>query len=434
MRQINEAVDKLNGLDIWAQWVFGIVVTLLILSIVRLLMVKILLDFVKRTSFDWDDKLYSPITKRIYIFILITGLLLTMTWIMGEDDSFVISINPVFQAIFILLSASLLSATFKVMIPVIMDRFSEPSSVTVSGSNSLIIFLSRAAVWFGGFYLALSELGIELFGVLASLAVFSLIIGLAMQQTLGNIINSFMLALDQPFEVGDRIEVEGKTGSVVSVGILSTKILTHEENLVVVPNNSLVNSTIINHARGGGDGAGRRISLVQDIGVSYNEDIDHVKSTILKLIRECPYVLSKPDPRVLLIELGDFSKVFRMYGWVEDYTDEFVARDWLLKNLDEHFKREGIEIPYPTAVEITSESKPEGNQRHKNNSVRMARMQMIKEDKQLAIERASAKIEIESITERLQGVDLDKKERALLEADLRGLNSVLSMFEAGSDD
>ena len=434
MRQINEAVDKLNGLDIWAQWVFGIVVTLLILSIVRLLMVKILLDFVKRTSFDWDDKLYSPITKRIYIFILITGLLLTMTWIMGEDDSFVISVNPVFQAIFILLSASLLSATFKVMIPVIMDRFSEPSSVTVSGSNSLIIFLSRAAVWFGGFYLALSELGIELFGVLASLAVFSLIIGLAMQQTLGNIINSFMLALDQPFEVGDRIEVEGKTGSVVSVGILSTKILTHEENLVVVPNNSLVNSTIINHARGGGDGAGRRISLVQDIGVSYNEDIDHVKSTILKLIRECPYVLSKPDPRVLLIELGDFSKVFRMYGWVEDYTDEFVARDWLLKNLDEHFKREGIEIPYPTAVEITSESKPEGNQRHKNNSVRMARMQMIKEDKQLAIERASAKIEIESITERLQGVDLDKKERALLEADLRGLNSVLSMFEAGSDD
>jgi len=434
MRQINEAVDKLNGLDIWAQWVFGIVVTLLILSIVRLLMVKILLDFVKRTSFDWDDKLYFPITKRIYIFILITGLLLTMTWIMGEDDSFVISVNPVFQAIFILLSASLLSATFKVMIPVIMDRFSEPSSVTVSGSNSLIIFLSRAAVWFGGFYLALSELGIELFGVLASLAVFSLIIGLAMQQTLGNIINSFMLALDQPFEVGDRIEVEGKTGSVVSVGILSTKILTHEENLVVVPNNSLVNSTIINHARGGGDGAGRRISLVQDIGVSYNEDIDHVKSTILKLIRECPYVLSKPDPRVLLIELGDFSKVFRMYGWVEDYTDEFVARDWLLKNLDEHFKREGIEIPYPTAVEITSESKPEGNQRHKNNSVRMARMQMIKEDKQLAIERASAKIEIESITERLQGVDLDKKERALLEEDLRGLNSVLSMFEAGSDD
>ncbi len=68
-----------------------------------------------------------------------------------------------------------------------------------------------------------------------------------------------------------------------------------------------------------------RISLVQDIGVGYGEDIDHVKYTVLQLMRECPYVISKPEPRVLLIELGDFAKIFRMYGWVEDYSDEFVA-------------------------------------------------------------------------------------------------------------
>ncbi len=434
MSQIDDAVETLNGLDSWMQWSFGLITTLLLVGIIRWLLRKVLLNFVEKTSFKWDDKLYSPVTNRIYVFIFITGFLLTTRWVLGESHSFVESADPMFQATYILLSTSLLSASLKVMIPVIMDRFSEPTSVTVSGSNSLIIFLSRAAIWFGGLYLALSELGIELFGVLASLAVFSLIIGLAMQQTLGNIVNSFMLALDQPFEVGDRIEVEGKVGSVVSVGILSTKILTHEENLVVVPNNSLVNSTIINHARGGGDGAGRRISLVQDIGVSYDEDIDHVKYTILTLMRECPFVLSKPEPRVLLIELGDFAKVFRMYGWVEDYSDEFVARDWLLKNLDEHFKRQGIDIPFPTSVEINAETKPLANKRHKSNSVRMARMKMIKEDKELARERASAKIEIESITEKLQGIDLDKKERTLLEEDLRGLNSVLSMFEAGGDD
>jgi small-conductance mechanosensitive channel len=151
-------------------------------------------------------------------------------------------------------------------------------------------------------------------------------------------------------------------------------------------------------------------------------------------MRECPYIIDKPEPRVLLIELGDFAKVFRMYGWVEDYTDEFVARDWLLKNLDESFKEEGIEIPYPTAVEINAENEISTNTRHKKTSVRIARMQMIKEDKQLVKERAGAKEEIESITEKLTGVDLDKKERNLLEEDLRALNSILSMFEAGSDD
>jgi len=434
MSQVEQAIDWLNELDPWAQWGVGIVSTFMALGIVRLFMKKVVLDFVKKTEVKWDDMLYAPVSKRAYLFTFLLGIQLTMNWVLGIEDSFVESFTPFFEATYIIISTSLLSVALRIMIPVIMDTFSDPTSVTVSGSNSLIIFVFRAAVWFGGLYLALSELGIELFGVLASLAVFSLIIGLAMQQTLGNIVNSFMLALDQPFEVGDRIEVEGKMGSVVSVGILSTKILTHEENLVVIPNNSLVNSTVINHARGGGDGVGRRISLVQDIGVGYDEDISHVKYTVLQLMRECPYVLPKPEPRVLLIELGDFAKIFRMYGWVEDYSDEYVARDWLLKNIDEQFKSEGIEIPFPTSVEISGKASPGLNKSHKIASVRKARLQMVKEDKQLNKERAAAKEEIEAITEKLKDTDLDKKTKALLEEDLRELNSILSMFEAGGDD
>lgn len=433
MSQIDDAIGQLNGLDSWAQWGVGLIATLLTLAIVRLVMKKVVLDIVKKTAFEWDDKLYRPVTKRLYLFILFAGTNLTMNWVM-EGDSLVESFNPFFQAVYILLSTSLTSVALRTLIPVIMERFSDPSSVTVSGSNSLIIFIFRAAVWFGGLYMALSEIGIELFGVLASLAVFSLIIGLAMQQTLGNIVNSFMLALDQPFEVGDRIEVEGKLGSVVSVGILSTKIITHEENLVVIPNNSLVNSTVINHARGGSDGVGRRISLVQDIGVGYGEDVAHVKYTILKLMRECPYVISKPEPRVLLIELGEYAKIFRMYGWVEDYSDEFVARDWLLKNVDEKFSEEGIEIPFPTAVEIVGKQSVSFNKSHKTANIRKARLQMVKEDKQLSKERAAAKEEIEAINEKLADLELDKNTRNLLEEDLRELNSLLSMFEAGGDD
>ena len=151
-------------------------------------------------------------------------------------------------------------------------------------------------------------------------------------------------------------------------------------------------------------------------------------------MRDCPYVLSKPDPRVLLIELGDYSKIFRMYGWVEDYSDEFVARDWLLKNIDEIFTSEGIEIPFPTAVEIAATQTNTINKRRKSISVRKARLQMVKEDKQLNKERAAAKEEIESINEKLKDADLDKKTRNMLEEDLRELNSILSMFEAGGDD
>ena len=433
MATLDDIISDANAMDAWMKWSTGLVLTLLSIAVVRFLMKKVVLDFVKATSFDWDDQLYRPVTNRLYSFIMFTGIQLTMLWVMGKEEELNIALDPVFQAIYIILSTSLLSVALKIMIPVVLDKFSNPSSVTVSGSNSLVVFLVRAAVWFGGLYLAMDELGFELVGLLASLAVFSIIIGLAMQQTLGNIINSFMLALDQPFEVGDRIEVDGEIGSVVSVGILSTKVLTNEENLVVIPNNNLINSTVVNHARGGGDGQGRRISLVMDIGVEYDEDISHVKYTVLQLMRACPYVIEVPEPRVLLNELGDFAKVFRLYGWVEDYSDEFIAKDWLLKNIAESFAREGIGIPFPTAVEITSEFKETYNKQRKATNVRRARLQMIKEDKALERERAEAKWEIEAITEKLKDPELERVERNTLEESLRELNRVLSMFEAGDN-
>jgi len=433
MVTVADVLDDANALDAWAQYAVGAALTLLTLLVVRYLMKKVLLDFVKATKFKWDDELYRPVTQRLYSFILLVGVQLTLLWVRGEEDALNEALDPVFQAIYILLTTSLASVAIKILIPVVMDKFSNPSSVTVSGSNSLVIFLLRASFWFGGLYLALDVLGFELVGLLASLAVFSLIIGLAMQQTLGNIVNSFMLALDQPFEVGDRIEVDGHLGSVVSVGILSTKVLTIGENLVVIPNNNLVNSTVINHARGGGDGQGRRISLVLDVGVEYDEDISHVKYTVLQLMRECPYIIDVPEPRVLLNELGDFAKIFRMYGWVEDYSDEFVAKDWLYKNIAESFAKEGIGIPFPTAVEIASDHRESYNKQRKATNVRRARLQMIKEDKALERERAEAKWEIEAITERLKDPELDRKEKAALEDSLREINRVLSMFEAGDN-
>ncbi|MBR69252.1 MAG: hypothetical protein CMA86_07065 [Euryarchaeota archaeon] len=431
MVTVDEVIDQVNALDAWAQWSVGAGLTLLSLLIVRFLMKKVILDFVKATSFKWDDALYRPVTQRLYAFIFFVGTQLTMLWVLGREHELNEALDPVFSAIYILLTTSLASVALKVMVPVVIERFSSPGSVTVSGSNSLVVFLLRGAVWFGGLYLALNELGFELLGLLASLAVFSLIIGLAMQQTLGNIVNSFMLALDQPFEVGDRIEVDGHLGSVVSVGILSTKVLTIGENLVVIPNNNLVNSTVINHARGGGDGQGRRISLVLDIGVEYDEDISHVKYTTLQLLRECPYIIESPEPRVLLNELGEYAKIFRMYAWVEDYSDEFVAKDWLFKNIAERFEKEGIGIPFPTAVEIGATIKETYNKQRKATNVRRARLQMIKEDKALERERAEAKWEIEAISEKLKDPELGRTEREGLEESLRELNRVLSMFEAG---
>ena len=218
-----------------------------------------------------------------------------------------------------------------------------------------------------------------------------------------------------------------------SVGILSTKILTREENLVVIPNNNLINSTVLNHARGGGDGKGRRISLVMDIGVEYDEDISHVKYVILNLMRECPHVLDKPEPRVLLNALNEYSKDFRLYGWVEDYADEFIARDWLLKNIDEQFKAEGIGIPFPTAIEIGVNQAVLPDSPRKRARVHTARLKMIQEEKQLLKEREEAKEDLQILQDRLQNPEISPKERASLEEAASELKQMLGMFEMGDD-
>ena len=175
----------------------------------------------------------------------------------------------------------------------------------------------RITVWFAGIYLALSEMSIDLLPLLGSLAVFSLIIGLAIQQTLGNIVNSFMLAIDRPFEVGDRIEVDGVMGNVMSIGILSTKVLTLNEELVVIPNNTLIDSTVMNYARGGGDGVARRISLMMDFGVAYDEDAAHVEgghhTRSLGIASTCSAIHA---PASLMTELGDFAATFRLFAWI----------------------------------------------------------------------------------------------------------------------
>ena len=422
-------LDEINALNDYIR--LGIALGLIIISLVfaKYAIIRPWWRFVTSTDVDWDDHLHRPLANRTYALILGVGSQLTIRWIMGLSSTTYETSEPLFAAFYVILSASILSVSIKHLIPVLMDQFSAQGSVTVSGSNSIIVFFLRTVVWFAGLYFALNQLGIELLGILASLAVFSLIIGLAVQQTLGNIVNSFLLAIDRPFEVGDRIEVEGTWGSVVSVGILSTKVLDRDERLVVIPNNTLVQSKVTNHARGGGDGVARRISIVLDIGVDYREDIDHVKYTLLQLAKECPYVIERPEPRILLHELADFAKIFRVYTWVEDYSDEYVARDWLLRNIDERFGTENINIPFPTSVEL-SDSVYEQAEVTKQRS---AKRKMVQERRKLDESRINARAEIEDITEKLKDVDLSKKDRSELEERQRELNTILSQFDRDGD-
>ncbi len=433
--EFSEILQMIEEIGILAQLGVSLGLTLFALLITRYIVLRMAWRLVKRTEAEWDNDILDPIFNRLYIFLLLAGVELTMIWTLGRRDFIYAAVAPYFSGIYIVLSASIISIAIKFVVPAAMDKYNTNKSVTVTGGNPLVVFASRGIVWFMGLYLALGEVGIELLGVMASLAVFSIIIGLAVQQTLGNMLNSFMLAIDQPFEVGDRIEVDGVTGTVMSVGILSTKILTLTEQLVVIPNNRLVDSTITNFARGGGDGVGSRVTLTLDIGVDYDERSAHVKQVILDVARKCPNIEQDPAPRVLLREFGDFSKNYRLYVWISDYGEEFIATDWILREIDNAFLREGISIPYPVAVELQSKPSPfpegeagERMRRMKSTRQHVSRIKMMRDEAEMEEERDSARTELEVLQARLAEGDLKRAEREILENDIRALESLLSQF------
>tara|TARA_Y100000766_G_scaffold173039_1_gene148500 strand:+ start:237 stop:1574 length:1338 start_codon:yes stop_codon:yes gene_type:complete len=435
MSEIFGLLEEIEDIGPIAQIGFSLGLTLFALLFTRYFLLRMAWRVVKRTQAEWDNEILDPIANRLYIFILLAGVELSMMWTLGRNDEVYSAVAPYFSGIYIILSASIISVAIKFIVPSAMEKYNSNKSVTVTGGNPLLVFSSRGIVWFMGLYLALNEVGIELLGLLASLAVFSLIIGLAVQQTLGNMINSFMLAVDQPFEVGDRIEVEGVTGTVMSVGILSTKILTLTEQLVVIPNNRLVDSTITNFARGGGDGTASRVTLTLDIGVDYDERSSHVKQVILEVAKKCPHIEEEPGPRVLLRELADFSKNYRLYVWISDYSEEFIATDWLLREVDTAFSREGISIPYPVGVELQQKPSPfpEGEagdrmRRLKATRQHVSRIKMLRDEAEMEEERDSAREELELLQARLDEGDLKKAEREILENDIRALESLLAQF------
>ena len=435
LTEATRLLDRVEEVGLPAQIGVSIGLTLFVLMFTRFVVLRIAWRLVRNTEASWDNDILNPIVNRAYVFVILAGIELTMMWTLGRKDEIYASVAPYFSGIYIILSASIVSIAIKFIVPAAMERYNTNKSVTVTGGNPLVVFGSRGLVWFMGIYMALNEVGIELFGILASLAVFSIIIGLAVQQTLGNMLNSFMLALDQPFEVGDRIEVDGVTGTVMSLGLLSTKVLTLTEQLVVIPNNRLVDSTITNFARGGGDGIASRVLLFLDIGVDYEERSSHVKQVILDVAKKCPHIESDPPPRVLLRELGDFSKNYRLYTWISDYGEEFIATDWLLRQIDGAFGREGISIPYPVAVELPSKPEPfpdgeagEKMRRMKSTRQHVSRIKMLRDEAEMEEERDSARAQLEILQARLAEGDLKRVDRETLEGDIRALEGMLAQF------
>ena len=428
--EVTQLIDWLEALSSIEKIGFCLGVTLFVLVFLKYFLFKKLGEFVNETKVGWDNELFTALQPRALLFTFVICINASLAWVSPESLD---AIFPLLSAVFILLFTSMMSSSIKVVTPPLMTWFnSNNQGVSVTGGNHFISIFMRMIVWFVGIYLILTELDIELSGIAATFALFSLIIGLALQHTIANVLNSFMLAMDSPFDVGDRIEVDGTEGFVVSTGILSTKLLTHSEELVVIPNNTLVQTKIRNMARVGGDGQPRRINLLIDIGAAYGEEPPHVKQVLNEIAKECPYTADDPPPRVLLTNLGEYSIDFRIFAWIDNYADQWPARDWILERVFDRFADEGIQIPFPTSIELQKlpSRGSEAAKKRKRTHQKAARIQMSKDERFYHEEHDTLKAYVEDLEKQLADTSLSSREKERIRGEIVTMSTTLERFDA----
>ncbi len=190
------------------------------------------------------------------------------------------------------------------------------------------------------FIAAINQLGIETTSIIAVLGAAGLAIGLALQGSLSNFAAGILIVIYRPYKVGDYIEAGNHAGTVKDIQIFSTVLKTPDNKIVVVPNGSIMNGSIVNYS----DQDTRRVDLI--ISCSYEDDIDKVRSILEDILKKEKRILKDPKPQIAVTELADSSVNFIFRPWVKrtDYLPVYYS---LLEEVKKRFDKEGISIPYP---------------------------------------------------------------------------------------
>lgn len=238
------------------------------------------------------------------------------------------------------LAAALINAVVFVMVnPLRVDRVPERFPIILQDAIVIVLVL-----------LASTFLSQEL---VTTSAVSAVIIGFALQDTLGNAFAGLALQSERPFHVGQWVRVGDHEGRVAEVTWRATKLRTKQGNFVIVPNNIVAKEPIINYSE-----PAAPLRLEVSVGASYMVPPNQVKAAVMEALRHSSRVLTAPAPDVVLLSFDDSAITYKARFWIADYADDEASRDEVRTAIYYSFQRRGIEIPYPIQVQYEKTEQP----------------------------------------------------------------------------
>jgi small conductance mechanosensitive channel len=214
----------------------------------------------------------------------------------------------------------------------------------------VITNITRWSVIGLGIFVALGQMGFDLSAFLVSLGVVGFTIGFALQDISKNFVAGMLLLLQQPFDIGDAIQVTGFSGTVLNVDLRATEIRTFDGPIVLIPNADVYSNPITNFNRE----PNRRLNLT--IGIAYDSDLELARSAAIEALANLEGVLVDPAPQVIYSNFGASTIDFELYFWVNTKESGLLdVKDAAVVALNTAFTEKGIELPYPVQTVITKE-------------------------------------------------------------------------------
>lgn len=190
--------------------------------------------------------------------------------------------------------------------------------------------------------ITLSSTGIDITILLTASAALFVGIGLALQELFQDVIGGIFIILDKSLLVGDVIELDGRVARVFEIKLRTTRALTRDDKVMIIPNHKFISDTVYNFTQNH-----KTTREAVKVGVAYGSDVERVREILLECAREQKGILKKPEPFVLFEEFGDSALLFGLHFYVSDSFVDPKVKSELRFKINNKFKLNDITIPFP---------------------------------------------------------------------------------------
>lgn len=329
-------------------------VTMLAGSVLKRIIFRKLENWSKHTKTEIDDVVIAAIRSPFTIWCLMLGIYLALEFSPVPEE--IVRVSGKALLVLGIASATLVIANIAVNL---LRVYSVKAEGALPGA-SFTQTIARILIFGVGILIILNSLGISITPILATLGVGGLAVALALQETLSNLFAGFHVIAARQIQIGDYVKLDtGMEGYIIDINWRTTKIKMLPNNVILVPNAKLIQSTIINYHL-----PDKELSVPVEVGVHYNSDLQRVEKVTIdvarQVLKDVAGGVQNFEPSIRYHSFGDSSVNFTANLRVKEFTDQYLVKHEFIKRLHERYAKEGIVIPYPIRAINYEQEKAQG--------------------------------------------------------------------------